>query len=238
MTITMIAHIGKLLELGGVGALLAAELAAVLAALSRSWRRKWRRAGASGRARNGRCRGLSRGSAEAAKARQQSARPEGFRHISGKRGGDRAFLAVEHRKDRGGVGPVRRVLLADRAHHHVRDGADQGLGGALWSARILAQRGREACEAPAAEEAAQEIGALGQGLGVAAGDSASELGQKLGVGVGDRVRDLLGAARRRRRRAERGEDRRNRCGHELLGSRVVDAGHPRQTADHLRREVL
>ena len=33
MTMTTIAHVGKLLELGGVGALLAAELATVLAAL-------------------------------------------------------------------------------------------------------------------------------------------------------------------------------------------------------------
>ena len=103
---------------------------------------------------------------------------------------------------------------------------------------MLGQRARKAGEAPAAEDAAQEIGALGQELGVAAGKRSAELGQKIGVGVGDRVGHLLGAAGRRRRRAERGEDCRDRSGHELVRGRVVDTGRSRQTGDFLRSEVL
>jgi hypothetical protein len=209
MTMTMIAHIGKPLERGAAGALLggglgtgaagavlAAELAALVAleavdvAVWAAAAPKTRRFGF-----------LARSTPKPAKPREQAGCAERPRHVGGKGGGDRAFLTVEHSDDRRGVGPVRWVLLADHADHHLRDGADHGLRGALWSARVLAQRAREAGEAPAAEDAVQEIGALGQDLGVAAGEGRAELGQKIGVGVGDRVGHLLGAAGRRRRRA-------------------------------------
>ena len=110
--------------------------------------------------------------------------------------------------------------------------------GGLGSAGILAQRAGEARETAAAEEAAQEIGALVEASGVAAGDRAAELGQEVRVGIRDRVGHFLGAAGRRGRRAERGENGGKRSGDQLLGDRLVDADRARQAADQLRRKKL
>src|SRR5579863_4616661 len=70
------------------------------------------RGGTGGRGRSGcgarsrRGGGLSRGRGDAAEAGEQSGGAERSGELPWKRGGDRAFLAVEQQKDRGGVRPA------------------------------------------------------------------------------------------------------------------------------------
>ncbi len=146
----MIAHVGNPLAAGGTGGRVEAGLAAGLTGAL---------AGVAGRD----VAALSRPDgfgANAAEAGQQTGRVEGPGNFRRNGGGDRVLLSAEHRGDRGRVGPVGRVLLADRADRRLRDGADRRLGRGVGCAGVLAQGADKVRQARASEEAAEQIGAV------------------------------------------------------------------------------
>ncbi len=132
---TMIAHIGNPLELEaatGCGRLAAALVGvaadeAAPAALETVARAVWAAAAPT-----------------LPSAGQKARRAEGFCDLGRERGGDRVLLRAEQRRDRRRVGPVGRILLAERPDRRLNHGADRCLSRGLGRARILAERADDA----------------------------------------------------------------------------------------------